>query len=206
MFSKIIDTIKALDLSSIAEDRKQILLNFADLLSIELKNGFVVKLNFICTHNSRRSHLAQVWAQTLAYYFKFNFECFSGGTESTAVYPLVIDTLIKQGFKIRKLNDPPHGNSLYFLEFTKGINPLNLYSKTYDFYLNPNENFIAVMTCSDADENCPIVSGAKHRFALTYDDPKVFDGTEYAEAKYLERSIQIATELCFVFQHITKSN
>ena len=118
---------------------------------------------------------------------------------------MVIKTLKKQGFEIERLNNPPHGNAIYLLNFAERLEPEKLWSKEYNHYYNPLENFVAVMTCSDADENCPIISGAKHRFALTYEDPKAFDDTPIAEEKYLERSIQIATELFFVFQHIKNS-
>lgn len=203
MFKRISETIEKLDTSSISEERLQLLGRFADLLSDELESNQVVKLNFICTHNSRRSHLAQVWAQTLACHFGLNIQSYSGGTEATAVYSMIVKTLKKQGFEIGDLKRPE--NPLYYLKSDKNAQPLILFSKTYNDAFNPNNDYIAVMTCADADENCPMVLGAKHRFALTYDDPKAFDGSVQAEAKYLERSTQIATELYVVFQQIAKS-
>jgi len=202
MFKNLSKTIEELDTSSISERRLQILQRFTALLSDELKSNQVVKLNFICTHNSRRSHLVQVWAQTLANYFGLNMQCFSGGTEATAVYPMVTKTLRKQGFGIGELKRPK--NPLYYLKSGENAQPLVLFSKTYDDPFNPKNGYTAVMTCADADENCPIVLGAKHRFALTYDDPKTFDGTAQAQAKYLERSTQMATELFVVFQQLAK--
>lgn len=203
MFKRISETIEKLDTSSISEERLQLLGRFADLLSDELESNQVVKLNFICTHNSRRSHLAQVWAQTLACHFGLNIQSYSGGTEATAVYSMIVKTLKKQGFEMGELKCPE--NPLYYLKSDKNARPLILFSKTYNDAFNPNNDYIAVMTCADADENCPMVLGAKHRFALTYDDPKAFDGSVQAEAKYLERSTQIATELYVVFQQIAKS-
>lgn len=203
MFRRISETIEKLDTSSIPEERLQLLGRFVALLSDELKSNQVVKLNFICTHNSRRSHLAQVWAQTLADYFELNIQCFSGGTEATAVYSMIVKTLKKQGFEIGELERPE--NPLYYLKSDKNAQPLLLFSKIYDDTFNPKNDFFAVMTCSDADENCPMVLGAKHRFALTYKDPKTFDGSAQAEAKYLERSTQIATELYLVFKQLAKS-
>jgi len=202
MFKNISETIEKLDTSLISERRLQLLQRFTALLSDELESNRVVKLNFICTHNSCRSHLAQVWAHTLVCHFGLNFQCYSGGTEATAVYPLVIKTLKGQGFEIGELKRPT--NPLYYLKSDENAQPLLLFSKTYEDAFNPKNDYTAVMTCADADENCPIVLGAKHRFALTYEDPKTFDGTAQAEAKYLERSTQMATELFVVFQQLTK--
>jgi arsenate reductase len=198
MYLKISETINNLDISSIPDHRLKILNELISTLSAEMKSTHDLKLNFICTHNSRRSHLAQVWAQTLSDHFGLKFQCYSGGTEATAVYPLVINTLKCQGFQIGKLDRLE--NSLYHLKYDRNTQPIVLFSKVFDDSFNPDDDFLAVMTCSDADENCPIVSGAKKRFALTYEDPKKFDATLEAETKYLERSNQIATELYYIFQ------
>ena len=60
------------------------------------------------------------------------------------------------------------------------------------------------MTCSEADAGCPFVAGAEKRFPVTYEDPKAFDGTPRQREKYLERSLQIATEMAYVFSHVSK--
>jgi arsenate reductase len=202
MYSEVLERIKAFDESSISAERKELLLKLVDIISKVLRSKSVCKLNFICTHNSRRSHLAQVWSHTLANYYNLNIESYSGGTEATAVYNMVIRTLKTQGFEIGELDR--ESNSLYFLKFGMNTQPLLLFSKKYEHSFNPKSDFIAVMTCSDADENCPIVSGALQRFPLTFEDPKKYDNTEISEQKYLERSQQIATELHFVFKRISK--
>jgi arsenate reductase len=58
------------------------------------------------------------------------------------------------------------------------------------------------MTCNNADEGCPMVFGAEARFPIKYDDPKAFDGTDVMNEKYTERSLQIASEMYFVFSQI----
>ena len=58
------------------------------------------------------------------------------------------------------------------------------------------------MTCSHADENCPFIAGAEKRIPITYEDPKKFDNTPEQLAKYNERSLQIATELFYVFSKV----
>lgn len=60
------------------------------------------------------------------------------------------------------------------------------------------------MTCSQADGGCPFISGAEKRIAITYDDPKAFDNTDQQTEKYNERSLQIATEMFYVFSQIKK--
>jgi arsenate reductase len=202
MFSKLSETISNLDRLSIPKHRLEKLQDLSDLLSFELEANKHLRLNFICTHNSRRSHLAQVWAHTLAQHFNLPVDCYSGGTEATAVYPMVLQTLKSQGFQIEELVRIK--NSVFSLKYEKNARPLVLFSKRFDHQFNPKDNFIAIMTCSDADENCPLVSGAKSRFALTYEDPKAFDDSEMQEEKYRERSLQIATELFEVFQQLSK--
>jgi hypothetical protein len=64
---------------------------------------------------------------------------------------------------------------------------------------NPNEDYCAVMTCSQADKNCPNVWGASHRVAISYDDPKVADDTANETATYDKRCAQIAREMLFAF-------
>ena len=58
------------------------------------------------------------------------------------------------------------------------------------------------MTCSNADVGCPFIQGAEKRIPITFEDPKAFDNTPLQKEKYHERSIQIATELCYVFSQI----
>ncbi len=161
-----------------------------------------ILLNFICTHNSRRSHLGQVWAQTMASYYGIpSILCFSGGTEATAVYPMVIEVLKEAGFICEK--DEEKDNPKYTISFGKETPKIIGFSKKYDDAFNPSENFGAVMTCSQADEACPIVFGAEKRIAITYEDPKIADGTPNEKSHYLERSIQIATEMKYVFSKIS---
>jgi arsenate reductase len=58
------------------------------------------------------------------------------------------------------------------------------------------------MTCSQADGGCPFIAGAEKRVPITYDDPKAFDHTPQQAEKYHERSLDIATELKYVFSNI----
>lgn len=201
IFGKIEESITALDFDSISEERKKILQPLVEYIQKKTENQQQVRLNFICTHNSRRSHLSQVWAQALAAHYKImNVFCYSGGTEATALFPKAAETLEQQGFKVTKLSEEK--NPVYSIKFAENAHPVIGFSKTYDHAFNPTSGFAAIMTCSQADAGCPFIAGAEKRIPVTYEDPKAFDGTDEQNQKYLERSTQIATELKYVFSEI----
>ncbi|GMN10402.1 protein-tyrosine-phosphatase [Croceitalea sp. MTPC9] len=198
LFPKITTTIQLLKVEDISTERKQILQPLIDYLKAKISNGEPILLNFICTHNSRRSHLSQVWAQTLADYFDLkNVNCYSGGTEATALFPMAAETLKNTGFEIKKLSETK--NPIYSIKYAQNNHPIIGFSKTYDDSFNPKSGFGAIMTCDSANEACPMVLGAEKRFPITYNDPKAFDDTPLQAEKYRERSIQIASELFYVF-------
>lgn len=201
MLDKIENLISTMDVKSIASERRQTLQPLVDFIQIKLNGHQEIRLNFICTHNSRRSHLSQVWAQVMAHHFNVrNVFCYSGGTEATALFPMVAETLANQGFEIQKLSK--ENNPVYAIKFAINQHPVIGYSKTYDDDFNPKSEFAAIMTCSSADEGCPYIAGAEIRVPVTFQDPKAFDNTPHQAEKYSERSIQIATELYYVFSQI----
>lgn len=191
-------TIQQVALLQLTEERKSILQPLVDYLSDKINSKEEIRLNFICTHNSRRSHLAQVWAQTMAYHFGItNIQCYSGGTEVTALFPQIVQTLHFQGFQIESLSTS--SNPVYAIKYDDNALPIIGFSKTYDDTFNPKGHFAAIMTCSSADEGCPFVVGAEKRFPIRYEDPKVFDGTAQMDVNYAERSMEIASEMYYVF-------
>ncbi len=201
IYPEIKTTINSFDTSIITSKRKQTLQLFIDYIQTKKDAGEAIKLNFICTHNSRRSHMSQIWAQVMGTYFNIkNLTCYSGGTEATAVYPTVVETLQNVGFHIS--SDSQEKNTVYTIKYGENVTPVVAFSKVFDDTFNPSTNFAAVMTCSHADENCPFIAGAEKRIALTFEDPKAFDHTSQKVAKYNERSLQIATELYYVFSKI----
>lgn len=201
MFPKIKSLINTLNIKSIPKERQAILQPLIDFIQQKQNKQQDIKLNFICTHNSRRSHLSQVWAQVMACYFNIkNVFCYSGGTEATALFPMIAETLENSGFKI---NITSKGNNpVYAISYSDSEPPIIGFSKIYDDAFNPQSGFAAIMTCSQADAGCPFISGAETRIPITYEDPKAFDDTPLQKAKYQERSIQIATELYYVFSQI----
>lgn len=201
MLVNLFKTIHSIAEISVSEERKVVLKPLADYIQNKINANEKIRLNFICTHNSRRSHLSQIWAQTMAFHFGIqNVYCYSGGTEATALFPKVAETLSHQGFQIEKVSQEQ--NPVYAVKFDDNEHPIIGFSKTYFDDFNPKSNFAAIMTCSNADEGCPMVFGAEARFPIKYDDPKAFDGTEQMNEKYTERSLQIASEMYFVFSQI----
>lgn len=201
LLSSLTPTVEKLtkEFGQIPFERKEILKQLVSF--VESKAGQKVYLNFICTHNSRRSHLSQIWAQTAAHYYNVpNVICFSGGTEATAFNPRAVKAMQQEGFSItmKKEGDNP----IYEVRFSEGAEPVIAFSKKYDDPFNHNQDFAAVMTCSHADENCPLVLGASARIALTYDDPKNFDGTPLEAAKYTERVNEIGREILYAFSQV----
>jgi arsenate reductase len=181
--------------------RKEILQQLTHFVESKNKLGEKVYLNFICTHNSRRSHLAQLWAQAAAYYFGMErVECFSGGTEATAFNPRAVKAMLEAGFTITKTK--AGDNPVYKVSYSNDAPPVIAFSKKYDDPFNHNQDFAAIMTCAHADENCPLVLGASKRIALTYDDPKEFDDTPQEEAKYAERVQEIGREIFYAFSKV----
>lgn len=204
MFQKLTKYIEKLNLESIPVNRKEVLNPFIEYLQEKINSGGNISLNFICTHNSRRSHLSQIWAQALAEYFQFNqVTCYSGGTAATAVYPMIIKVLEEAGFETVQLSK--EDNPIFAIKHSLERHPIIAFSKTYDHTFNPSIGFAALMTCSDADENCPFIPGTEKRIPLNYEDPKAFDDSPLQKSKYEERSRQIATELFYVFSKIKKS-
>lgn len=201
MFDKIKNTINALNEDGISTERKELLLQLTAYIQNKINHKQPINLNFICTHNSRRSHLSQVWAQTLAAYYNIsNVNCYSGGTEATALFPVAAKTLENQGFYVNTISETD--NPIYAIKCNQDLAPIIGFSKTFDHSFNPASNFAAIMTCSSADQGCPFIAGAEKRIPLTFEDPKAFDNTPLQAEKYAERSLQIAAELKFVFANL----
>ena len=202
MLDELDKLIRSLDITKIDPKRKALLNQIALHIGDELKHDRVA-LNFICTHNSRRSHLSQVWAQTMAAFYRLEgIDCYSGGTEATALFYKVSETLEKQGFQVVRLSEGT--NPVFAIRNSKHHLPLTAFSKAYNHPFNPATGFVAVMTCDSANEACPVVYGAGARFALVYHDPKVSDNTPEMDEVYAQRSLQMAMEMKYLFEQISR--
>ncbi len=186
-----------LRIEAIPEERKRLLEDVATFVSSRRRAGEAPELTFICTHNSRRSQMGQLWAAAAAAHFGVDgVRAYSGGTEATAFNPRAVAALQRAGFTIETLGG---SNPHYLVTLDEGGALIECFSKTYDDPFNPTAGFAAVMTCSEADEACPVVLGAALRAPIRYEDPKIADGTSRETAAYDERCLQIATEMLYLF-------
>jgi arsenate reductase len=202
MLQNLTKTIESISKTTVDNGRKEVVQPLIEYIQYKVYTQQPIRLNFICTHNSRRSHLSQIWAQTMAFHFNImNVTCFSGGTEATAMYPKIGEILTEQGFQILQLSHEK--NPVYAVKFDENQHPILCFSKTFDDAFNPTNDFAAIMTCSTADAGCPFIAGAEKRFPIRYEDPKAFDGTNEVNSKYAERSIEIASEMYYIFSSIT---
>ena len=199
---KISNFILKLDTSKIPRSRIKALDLLIQQVRICLNKGISTQLNFICTNNSRRSQLGQVWGFFAANYFDLNINSFSGGTEVTAFFRNTVKTLQMVGFSFN-LENFSHQNPKYIISFEGTSKYILGYSKRYDNEENKNP-FIAITTCNNADTNCPFIPEALLRFHLPFVDPKSSDETDLQDETYLKTNQQIAAEIYYIFSEIKK--
>jgi protein-tyrosine-phosphatase len=191
------------ELNTISAERKVVLDEIAATIAARLERGEEANLTFICTHNSRRSHMSQIWLQTAACYYGFDkVHAWSGGTDVTACNCRTVTALRRVGFDIQ---DATKGdNPLYLVRYADDHPPIPAYSKRYDADANPKRDFIALMTCSVADKSCPVVEGAIARYAIHYTDPRLCDDTPTETAAYNERCREIAREMFYIMSEVRR--
>jgi arsenate reductase len=200
-YPALANTIANLPFAAISTERLQLLDEMAVYLQEKISNRKEIRLNFICTHNSRRSQFSQIWAQTAAAYYGIEAYCYSGGVEVTAFNPRAVAAIQRDGFKVVKNEGE---NPLYFVFYSEEEDPIVTFSKVVEDAVNATKEFAAVMTCDHADENCPFIPGAEKRFPLRFEDPKAFDDSPLEEKMYSERSHQIGAELFYLFEKVAK--
>lgn len=199
----------ASNFETIDTERRIKLQEIGDYIIKQKQSSKKVDIIIICTHNSRRSHFGQIWLQIATYYYGIEgINTFSGGTEATAFNPRAVTALERAGIKIDKTTAfEGDTNPVYSVSVGEKIPKTSMFSKKYSQKQNPQKDFIAIMVCSDADKNCPLVMGADARFAVPFEDPKLSDGTPNESQTYDERCKQIGTEFFFVMNYVkTKLN
>jgi arsenate reductase (thioredoxin) len=193
----------AMELDVVPAERKVVLGEIVTSITDQLAAGKTAKLTFICTHNSRRSHMSQIWAQTAAYYYGLDkVSAYSGGTEVTACNCRTVTAMRRVGFDI---TDATTGdNPIYLVRYAEDRPPIRAYSKLYNADANPKRDFIALMTCSAADKSCPVVKGAVARYAIHYADPRLCDDTPTETTAYNERCREIAREMFYIMSEVRR--
>lgn len=194
-------TARSMEFDLIPTERKQKLQSLRQFIQSQLSDQKTVEAIVICTHNSRRSHMGQLWLLAAAHWKGISsISTFSGGTEGTAVHPNTVAALRRAGFDISTTDTS--SNPRYQAKLGDDLPTEILFSKKYEDDANPQQGFAAIMVCNDADEACPIVFGAAFRVALPFEDPKVADNTEQEAAKYDDCCQQIAREMVYVMNGI----
>lgn len=199
MFEKINEIIKLVNFDTITEERQAVLGELINYIKAKRGQKLNVNLNFICTHNSRRSQFTQVWAKVAAVHYGIEVNTYSGGVEVTACNERTVASLKRFGFEVESKGE---GNPKYSIAFSTEVDPIVAFSKLFDDVANPTSNFAAIMTCSHADENCPFVTGCDQRLPVRYNDPKAFDDSFLESTMYDSRSFEIAIEMFYVFSKI----
>lgn len=196
--------LRAAEFEQISDSRQAELAKAASLIKKQLSMNENVQLNFICTHNSRRSHLAQIWTAVATNHFGIDkIVTFSGGTEATAMNSRIVAALQRAGLDVDRTHDSKDlSNPHYLVRYTSDQDPLECFSKVYNQPPNPKDAFVAILVCGNADRACPIVTGATDRLVIRYDDPKVSDNTPKEESTYDERCAQISREMIFLISQI----
>lgn len=196
------NTIEKLLSQPLPQERREILTHLSDYIQDKKDKKEAINLNFICTHNSRRSQFSQLWAYTAANAYGIDIHSFSGGVEVTAFNERAVASVKRMGFEIKSTNQGE--NPIYEVKSHSESAPLKMFSKVFDDEANKAGQFATIMTCAHADENCPVIPGAEARIPVRYEDPKSSDDTPEEAETYDTRSLQIATEMFFVFSQIDK--
>ncbi len=189
-----------IDLGKIPQKRKKILLEIVSYI----KQNYLIEdrsnIIFICTHNSRRSQLAQCWLSVSCRYYNLNkINTFSGGLEITSLNSNALNALKRSGFIVNHIDTK---DNIYLLKTSKKNKGQTLYSKKHDSKNNPQRKFLAIITCSDANKQCPVVRGADKKIFLPYHDPRISDGSGLEKTTYDQSCFNIAQEMFYIMKKV----
>lgn len=189
------------EFDQIPDSQKESLRQLSAYILGKRRLGATARVTVICTHNSRRSHIAKAWLQIAALWYNIhNFESYSGGTKTTAFHPNAVETLKRSGIELIRAENG--SNPIYLMRFGETLPGMAMYSKHYEDTPNPMDSYCALVVCNEANEACPNIIGAEARIVIPYEDPKAFDDTEVAATKYDERNRQIAREMFYVLSTV----
>ena len=190
------------EFDQISYHRRHTLEHLGRLIAKQISGQGNTKIVFVCTHNSRRSQLAQVWSTTAALHFTISgISILSAGTQATEVDQRTIGALDRAGFTWKRSDNP---NPIYTLRIDSTGPTISLFSKTLLDSIEGTEDGIAVMTCSSADLACPTIDWVSSRVSLCYDDPKTSNGTLQESDTYDACCLAISREMLYAFSTIQK--
>lgn len=185
-------------LTSINGDRREALDKLGQHIAERIKVNKEAVVKFVCTHNSRRSQLAEFMLDVLARDRGYNVIALSAGTESTAFNPRMVTAITSLGFEIEKYGHET--NPLYI--YKASGDDYYYYSKKYDEDIIPYEDTIIVTVCGDANENCPVIPGSFTRMHIGYVDPKASDNSPQEAETYSQKVLEIGSEMLYIINHM----
>jgi len=185
----------------ISSARREDLDKLAAIITEDLVKGDSV-VKFICTHNSRRSQVAEFMLDVLSREYGLKITALSAGTEATAFEPRMVNAIKNQGFPLIEYGNKP--NPLYIYRIKN--DDLYYFSKRYDEQLIDYGESIIVTVCGDANENCPVIPGTLKRFHLGYEDPKKSDGSDHESETYKKKVLEIGSEILYLVKAIAGNN
>lgn len=174
----------------------------ADFILSRHRLSKTADLMFVCTHNSRRSQFAHVWAEVFAHHYGLDWvRCYSGGTEVTACDERTVAALRRAGFQVSASGAAP--NPIYQCKYSDVFPSVICRSSLFE--TAGLQEFAAMMCCDDVDQRCPIVPGAIARIPLHYEDPKASDGTDAEASCYDQRCQQIGGDMMLLMATVAES-
>lgn len=182
--------------------RQEALEPLARWIGARTAQGKRANIIFVCTHNSRRSHISQIWAQAAAHHMGLSHVVtWSGGTEATAFNPRAVRAMRDAGVRLEDTGRRVSGeNVVYRATYGAELDEQDLFSKVYTDLANPQEGFAAVMVCDSADAACPLVIGADLRVRLPFIDPKRADDTPEEALIYAESAQEIGLAVAWLMR------
>ncbi|HMP80748.1 MAG TPA: hypothetical protein PKD54_14935 [Pirellulaceae bacterium] len=165
----------------------------SDWIAQNWHEGATLQVVTTCTGNSRRSILSAAMGNLSAAYYGFdNLRFYSGGTIPSAFNERTVATLKEIGFQIEATGEEAQRgplqlpNPIYFVQWGQGFEA-HEFSKHFADKSNPQSNFAVILVCTEAETECPFVSGATLRVSMTFLDPKTYDEGAFESRKYAER-------------------
>ena len=177
----------------------------ADVISIGLREANPLTVVFVCTHNSRRSQLAELWFRTLSTVYGLeDITVASAGTEATAFNEKMIHALELAGFEFQ-ISGNSNNPTYHQLTADHNITGPPMYSKTLEQAFTRPVHGVAIMVCDSAADVCPHVPNIRYRAELLYKDPKISDDTPEEAAVYDARVREIGREMLFLTECLVDS-
>ena len=145
--------------------------------------------------------MAQIWGVHRRAVLRHTGSChLLGGTEATAFDPRAVSAMVRAGFWVERQSK--EANPVFLVHAGSELPPVRAFSKAYHDPSNPQHGFCAVLTCSSADRECPVIPSADRRVLVPYEDPKSADGTDREAEVYDERCREICREMVWLFARV----